>query len=69
MFERELDGVLERLGAAPDMGSPYRSDDFRVLVRRVLMPKTGNHVYYALDGDDVVVLSIWGARRGHGPGL
>ncbi len=38
-------------------------------VRRVLLPKTLNHVYYAVDGEDVVVLSVWGALHEGGPKL
>jgi hypothetical protein len=36
-------------------------------VRRVLLPKTKNHVYYAVEGDEIVVVSIWGAPKEHGP--
>jgi hypothetical protein len=25
------------------------------------MPKTGNHVYYAVEANEIVVLSVWGA--------
>ena len=38
-------------------------------VRRVLMPKTKNHVYWAIEGDEIVVISIWGARKRRGPKL
>jgi hypothetical protein len=33
------------------------------------MPKTRNHVYYTIEGTEIVVLTIWGAPRGHGPKL
>jgi hypothetical protein len=35
------------------------------------LPKTEQHVYYALDeqAEVVMVLTIWGARRGRGPKL
>jgi hypothetical protein len=38
-------------------------------VRRVCLPKTKNHVYDAVEGDEIVVLSIWGAPRERGPRL
>jgi hypothetical protein len=33
------------------------------------MPKTRNHVYYAIEGTEIVVLTIWGAPKGRGPKL
>ncbi len=42
---------------------------FDVVVRRVLMAKTNNHVYYAVHEGEVVVLSVWGAPRRRGPKL
>ena len=37
--------------------------------RRVLMPTTQNHVYYAVRENEIVVLSVWGAPRERGPKL
>lgn len=54
---------------APGIGKLYEQVDLGVPVRRVLLPKTLNHVYYAMDGDDVVVLSVWGALHDRGPRL
>jgi hypothetical protein len=28
-----------------------------------LMPKTRNHVYYAIEGTEILVLTVWGAPR------
>ena len=33
------------------------------------MRKTQNHIYYCVEGDEVVVLSVWGARKGQTPKL
>ena len=33
------------------------------------MRKTHNPVYYAVEGDDIVVLTVWGALRRRGPRL
>jgi plasmid stabilization system protein ParE len=68
-FERELDEALERIAAAPATGVVYGMVDTGAEIRRVLMPKTRNHVYYAVEGEDVVLLSVWGAPRGRGPRL
>ena len=38
-------------------------------VRRVLLMKTAYHVYFGLNGDELVVLSVWGARCKRGPKL
>ena len=38
-------------------------------VRRLCLPKTRTHVYYAIDTDQgvVMVLTVWGAPKGRGP--
>jgi hypothetical protein len=38
---------------------------------RVLMPRTERHVYYTVDdaSAEVVIETIWGARRGREPKL
>ncbi len=70
LFERELDAALERIVSAPNLGSVYEQGDRGdVEVRRLLLPKTRNHVYYAVKGDELVVLTVWGAPKGRGPKL
>lgn len=69
LFERELTAALERIRAAPNLPSAYRPGQFDVLVRRVLLPKTQHHVYYTIEPDVIVVLSVWGARKGRDPKL
>jgi plasmid stabilization system protein ParE len=68
-FDQELEAVLERIVQSPSSGTLYEQGDLEVPVRRVLLPKTKHHVYYAMDGNDVVVLSVWGTPRVHGPKL
>lgn len=64
LFEHELDAVLARIAAKGGMiGSLYEEASLEVLVRKVLLPKTNNHVYYAVEGDEIVVISIWGAPK------
>jgi plasmid stabilization system protein ParE len=69
LFERELDEVLERVLATPTLGTEYEGEGTDVRVRRVLMRKTQNHVYYAVTAEEVVVLTVWGARKQRGPKL
>jgi len=40
-----------------------------VAVRRVLMKKTGHHVYYAVEAHEIVVITVWGARKERAPKL
>jgi plasmid stabilization system protein ParE len=67
LFEQEFAAALDRIAQAPGLGRQYEKGDLEVVVRRVLLPKTLNHVYYAVDGQDVVVLSVWGALHEGGP--
>jgi len=68
LFEQELIATFDSIVAVPTIGAEYRAD-FAVNVRRVLMPKTRNHVYFAVNGEEVVILSVWGAQRARGPKL
>ncbi len=40
-------------------------------VRRTLLKKSVQHVYYSVDEANgvIVIYSVWGARRGRGPEL
>jgi plasmid stabilization system protein ParE len=68
-FEQELATALDRIARSPGLGRPYAEGHLEVPVRRVLLPRTLNHVYYAVDGEGVVVLSVWGALHEGGPKL
>jgi plasmid stabilization system protein ParE len=69
LFETELEETLERIVAAPGIGVAYDATRLDVPVRRVLLPKTGQHVYYTATREEVVVLSVWSAHRERGPKL
>lgn len=58
------------LANTPEMGSPYAERE-GVLVRRVLLRKTRNHVYYEIDRANgvVMIIAVWGAPKGEGPKL
>ena len=47
LFDQELAAALDRIAQAPGLGRLYEEGDLHVPVRRVLLPKTLNHVYYA----------------------
>ena len=68
-FEQELNSTLERIRRNPLIGTLYEQGALEVPVRRVLMARTTHHLYYAIHANDLVVLSVWGAQRGHGPAL
>ncbi len=61
--------ALDRLAVQPDLGTLYEAARFEPPVRRVLLQKTGFHVYHSRVGDVVTVLAIWSARRGRAPRL
>ncbi len=70
LFERELALAIQRLAADQNVGLVYSTTEGRV-VRRLLLSKSEQHVYYAVDEDTqtVIVLNVWGARRGRAPRL
>lgn len=68
LFDDELAALVEQIGETPTIGTVYPST-FDVVVRRVLMTKTKNHVYYAAHDNEIVVVSVWGAPRRRGPNL
>lgn len=68
LFDRELMDGLELLGKMPNVGSLY---PLRPRYRRLLLRRTGYHVYYRVDEalDVIFVVSIWHTRRGRAPRL
>jgi hypothetical protein len=58
------------LAERPTAGVPYPTAK-RPGLRRLLMPKTEYHLYFALEGEEtlIVIHSVWGARRERGPKL
>jgi hypothetical protein len=70
LFARELAHARAAIEAAPLAGMTY-TDSTGKTARRVLLPRTRNHVYFEIDEERglVVVLAVWGAPRGRGPSL
>ena len=70
LFKEELRLAFERILRAPNVRPVYATIEGES-VWRVLMPVTGQHVYFTIDGDsdEVVIEMLWGARRKRGPSL
>jgi len=62
----ELDEAIEGLQQFPTSGNDYPAMPGH---RRLLLRRTGFHIYYIIDEDkrEVTIVAVWGARRGHGP--
>lgn len=68
LFARELRDTKARLVSKPKIGTVYTILDGKPM-RRVLMRKTGHHVYFVADHDEIIVHAAWGASKEHGPRL
>ncbi|MFL5264425.1 MAG: type II toxin-antitoxin system RelE/ParE family toxin [Anaeromyxobacteraceae bacterium] len=70
LFARELAEARELMAATPGVGVTYTDANAKT-ARRVLLPKTRNHVYFEVDEQRglVIVLAVWGAPRRRGPQL
>ena len=70
MFTRELLEAITLLQHSPHVGQLYEAVRFEVPVRRLLLPETETHLYFAeVALDQLVILAVWSARRGRGPKL
>jgi plasmid stabilization system protein ParE len=68
LFDDEMAVALEQIRTMPTAATIYPAS-FEKTVYRLLMPKTQNHIYYAVRDNAIVVLSVWGAPRRRGPKL
>lgn len=70
LFEEELAGLVGKRVERPTVGIVYQTLDGQV-IRRRLMPRTAQHVYYSVDESNltIVIHAVWGARRGRDPRL
>jgi plasmid stabilization system protein ParE len=66
LFAQELEYALRLLKDVPSLGVGY--DDAK-RVRRLLLRKTGHHVYFTRSAEVLSVVAVWSGRRGHGPPL
>jgi hypothetical protein len=68
LFLDELLEMVTLLEATPTMGLYFDHVGKRAILR-VLLIKSRYHVYYAVDDDEVEIVSIWSAQRPEGPRL
>jgi plasmid stabilization system protein ParE len=68
LFARELAEAQAIIVSMPGIGPVYTILDGRA-VRRFLLRRSRNHVYYVVESDCVIIHSIWGAPKGRGPNL
>jgi plasmid stabilization system protein ParE len=69
LFTDELERAFFHISHVPDAGVRWPTPR-RPTLRRILMPRSGNHVYFAIDEPTAVdVLAVWGAPRGTPPKL
>jgi plasmid stabilization system protein ParE len=66
----EFETAAEQLSAAPESGRLH-SRSKRVIVRKMLMPRSRYHLYYEVDSVNrlVTILAVWHVSRGQGPTL
>jgi hypothetical protein len=65
LFTDELERTFWHICHVRDAGVRWPTPR-RPTLRRILMPKSGNHVYFASDEPTAMVhvLAVWGAPRG-----
>jgi plasmid stabilization system protein ParE len=70
LFARELRDTLEHIRTQPGSGVGWPTAR-RPTLRRILMPRTQNHIFFLVNEKDqtVDVLAIWGAPRDRMPPL
>jgi plasmid stabilization system protein ParE len=66
VFAEELEQALKVIAALPGAGTLYAQSPVPG-VRRIYLRRIAAHLYYTLDNDQVIVRSLWGARRERGP--
>ncbi len=70
LFTDELESTFRHITEVRDAGVRWPTRR-RPTLRRILMPRSNNHVYFLIDEQaaTVHVLAVWGAPRGTTPGL
>ncbi len=70
LFTDELEETFQRICDMPGAGVHWPTPR-RPNLRRILAPRTQNHVYFRVDDktQTVHVLAVWGAPKGRGPRL
>ena len=68
LFREELSAAVEHVASHPDLGKAYE-ESTRRRIRYVILPRSRNKLYYWSSDEEVVFVSLWGARRGRDPKL
>lgn len=70
LFAWELTDAIRQLAGSPHSGKPYEVQR-PVGARRLLLRRTGYHVYFTVDDEQrsVAIRAIWHAARGRPPRL
>ena len=70
LFASELEEVLRLICESSVVGIRWPTPR-RPALRRILMPRTKNHIYFVINArtDTVLVVAIWGAPKGRNPKL
>jgi hypothetical protein len=69
LFREELFAALGHIEATPELATVYETDDIDGLVRYVQLKKTRHQLYYAIEGEVVLVLAVWSTVTGQPPRL
>ena len=68
LFLDEFHDCIALLRQSPRAGTEYWH--YKVQgVRRVLLQRSGYHVYYVVGDDEIRIVAVWHAKRGSGPPL
>jgi plasmid stabilization system protein ParE len=69
LFALELAEARQRIADKPDIGKVYAVRAGGIVVRRILMPKTGTHAFYEVREEEglAVMVALWGATKGTEP--
>ena len=68
LFAKKLTEAKTFIVRTPKLGKVHTLVDGQEM-RRVLLPKTGHHVYYTVDMALITIHAVWGAPRSGGPRL
>ncbi len=68
LFDKEIADAIEKIRRRPTAGTVVPAS-FPEEVRKVRLRKTKNHVYFTVHEGEIVILSVWGATKEHGPKL
>ena len=64
LFMKELHEALLALGTMPSLGVRYKS---KPNVRRLLLNRSRQQVYFKEEPERILVVAVWGTQRRYGP--